>query len=478
MLPAFARANGLPWSNREGWLSGSFDRIVASRRKKGTSVAQAGHPAAELGVADAAVPEGDGHPSLDDTSDLSLDLADISTQTGRDALGDEARYIDLAVCCPVPPSVGNCRQEVDGVIFYGFREELGRPERYDPSLEDRFQEILEDFRPDIVHIFGTEYPHTLAMTRAFGDPEHTLTGIQGLCCSIAESYMADLPYHVQRRATFRDRVRRDSLRQQQAKFEKRAAAEAEAIRLTGHVTGRTTFDREGTGRINPEAKYHAMNETLRRSFYTGQWDMEKVEPYSLFLSQGDYPLKGFHYALQAMPAILNEFPRARLYVAGISIIGNVGGMYEDSHRVPEFLRITSYGKYLRKLIRDLGLEGHVFMTGPLNAEEMKQRFLASEVFLCPSIMENSPNSLCEAMLLGMPVVAARVGGIPDLVTDREDGLLFSGGHPEELADAVIRILSDRQMAYSLGRHARRAASVRHNPDTNFKRLLEIYRSML
>ena len=82
------------------------------------------------------------------------------------------------------------------------------------------------------------------------------------------------------------------------------------------------------------------------------------------------------------------------------------------------------------------------------------------------------------MLLGMPVVAARVGGIPDLITDRENGLLFPGGDPKRLAACVNRVLGDRQLAFSLGHRARRTARVRHNPDTNFKRLVEIYRSMM
>lgn len=68
-----------------------------------------------------------------------------------------------------------------------------------------------------------------------------------------------------------------------------------------------------------------MNETLRPEFYEGRWDLNGVEPHSIFISQGDYPLKGFHFVLQAMPKILKEYPDAKLYVAGKSIIGNVGG---------------------------------------------------------------------------------------------------------------------------------------------------------
>ena len=185
MLPAFAQKMGLPYSNREGWLSGSFARLIQEP-------------------------------------------------------GNGENLVDLAVACPVPAEVGNCsfsypvsdfgEPDAAGTVhFYGFLENLNAPEVYDRSLETRFREILADYQPDMVHIFGTEFPHALAMVRSFRDPERTLVGIQGLCCSIAAAYMADLPYKVQKRVTFRDWYRRDSLEQQQHKFQIRARNEAHAL---------------------------------------------------------------------------------------------------------------------------------------------------------------------------------------------------------------------------------------------------------
>lgn len=426
MLPFFAKAMGLQGSSGGGWLAGSFERV----RKE---------------------------PDL------------------RNA--DRNRLIDLGVCFPVPHKLGNCRVELENVIFYGLQENTSAPERYDAALEKRFREILEDFRPDIVHIFGTEFPHTLAMCRAFQNPARTLIGIQGLCGRIADVYMAELPYAVQKGQSFRDWYRNDTLVMQQKKFQKRAVNEREALQLAAHVTGRTTFDREATAEIC-SAMYHPMNETLRAGFYEGQWELEKAIPHSIFVSQGDYPLKGLHFILQAMPGILENYPDAHLYVAGTSIIGNYGDATAVHSRYPLALRISAYGSYLRKLIRDEGLEDHVTMLGRLTEEGMKQQYLKSHVFVCPSILENSPNAVCEAMILGMPVVAARVGGIPDFIEDGRNGLLFPGGHVEELTRCVKRIFEEPDQIRRMGLEARRQAQVTHNADTNFARLLEIYRSIV
>ncbi len=445
MLPALARMLELPYSNREGWITGSFERLIRQPRGGGSA-----ERLVELGVC-CPMPKGqtEAHLAMDIETGHEIGSLDAPDREGR------------------------------GVVdFFGFYEDLDHPETYHEELEFRFIDIIAKFQPDIVHIFGTEFPHTLAMIRAFGHPERTLIGIQGLCCSIANAYMADLPYKVQKRVTFRDWYRKDSLEMQQKKFMMRAKLEEEALRYTPHITGRTTFDRNVTKAMNKEAIYHAMNETMRPEFYDGQWHLENVEPYSIFLSQGDYPLKGFHYVLQAMPAIIEKFPNAHLYVAGNSIIGRVGGPVSGRKKYPEPLWITSYGKYLEQLIRKGRLKGHVTMLGRLDAKGMKERFLKSHVFVCPSIMENSPNSVCEAMLLGMPVVGAKVGGIGDLIDDGREGILFPGGNAKELTEGILAVFYDNELADNLGENARATARIRHNPDTNYMRLLEIYKSMV
>ncbi len=416
MLPAIAESLGLPYSNREGWLTGIYERM------------------------------------------------------GKDG----RRQMELGICFPVERLEGklkelNGRWMLGNTVCYAFQEALNSPEKYDASMERIFLEILKDFNPDVVHIFGTEYPHTLAMTRAFGRPEKTLIGIQGLCFACAEAYMADLPEYVQKRRTFRDRIKRDGIRQQQEKFRLRGEHEKEALKNAGNITGRTGFDREETKKINGNAKYYHMNETMRFNFYDGKWKQEECVPHSIFLSQGDYPLKGFHYVLLAMPGILSKYPDAVVYVAGNSIIAD--------RSMKDRIKISSYGKYLRKLIREYGLEDKVKILGKLSAEEMKQQFLKSSVFVCPSSLENSPNSMGEAMLLGVPTVAARTGGIPGMLEDDTEGLLYDAGDVDKLGDAVLRVWMNPEETQKRAEAARRRAYKTHNGDANYERLLEIYREI-
>lgn len=421
MLPVAAGKLGILCSNREGWLSGIFEQLTGKDKDKKI----------ELGICFPA----------------------------------ESREIYEAVNKPGDFSV-------KGVPCYAFLENLSCPERYDSGLEVRFQEILSDFKPDILHIFGTEFPHALAAAKVFHRPEKTLIGIQGLCYKIAEVYMAGLPKKVCGSVTLRDFIRKDSLKQQQEKFRLRGENEKEALKLAAHITGRTRFDREGTAQINKQAVYHSMNETMRPCFYEGEWKKERCEKHSIFFGQGDYPLKGFHFMLEAMPLVLKKYPDAVLYVSGNSIISD--------KTLKERLKLSAYGKYLLKLIERYQLKDRVVMLGKLTAEEMKQRFLNSNVFVCASVLENSPNTVGEAMLLGVPVVASAAGGIPDMLIDGKEGLLFAPGNVSALAQQIEKVFEDEKdgegvsLTQRISGRGRRRAGMAHDGETNYRRLMEIY----
>ncbi len=438
MLPAYAKAKGLSFSAREGWLSGSFDRINKELKTDEAITLAVAFPGA---------------------------AADTEYAEQDRGLGEV----------------------IGGVTFYTFKENLDAPEVYDEALEKQMDAILKDFQPDIVHIFGTEFPHSLAMVRTFNRPERTLVGIQGLCGVIADKYMADLPESVQNDLTFRDKLKHDSIRQQQEKYYLRAANEKKIIEGAGHITGRTAFDKRETARINPGAVYHHMNETMRSNFYEGRWSEKNRVIHSIFLSQGDYPLKGLHYVLKAMPEILEKYPDAHVYVAGNSIFGKIDrrtvtaaddeGTVITGSKYPLFMRISAYGKYLKKLISQNHLKKHVTILGKLNAEQMKEQYLKCNVFICPSAVENSPNSLAEAMLLGVPVIAADVGGIPSMLDNNREGIIYKGGDVHQLAKAVIDMWDEPVILGVYGDNGYKRAHIDHDPDRNFERLKEIYREI-
>lgn len=435
ILPVIAEQLNMEGSDKEGWISGLADAVLKKQCENGIELSMA-FPAPAGALAD----------------------------------GCEVRRRTI--------KVGNASMDC-----YAFYEDVRHAEVYDAALEDRLKKILDSVKPDVVHCFGTEYPHTLAMCRVFQRRDRLLIGLQGLCSLCADAYFADLPKKVVHSKTLRDRLRRDSLIQQKEKFMLRGRMEREAVSLAGNLTGRTRWDRENTEKWNPAACYFSMNEILRPEFYGPVWRKEDCIPHSIFLSQGDYPLKGLHYMLLAMPQILDRYPDARVYVAGNSLV-----KYKT---LKEKLKIPAYGKYLRKLIREGHLEERVIFLGRLNAEQMRDRYLKSNLFVCCSSLENSPNSLGEAMLLGVPCVSADVGGVSSIFAGGEDGVLYVGYRKQKnnisnqndgqlesiskrLADAVDEIWRDQEKMEEYCRNARKHAEKTHDKDFNYHKMMEIY----
>jgi glycosyltransferase involved in cell wall biosynthesis len=96
----------------------------------------------------------------------------------------------------------------------------------------------------------------------------------------------------------------------------------------------------------------------------------------------------------------------------------------------------------------------------------------------PSRSEGIPNIALEAMALGKPVVATRVGGIPDIITDGEEGLLVSPEDPPSLARALRRVLDDEALAGRLGGRGRDRVRKSFTPAARAAAVLSLYRELL
>lgn len=333
--------------------------------------------------------------------------------------------------------------------------------------KENISNLLRDIQPDIVHIFGTEYAHSLVFVKeCIRLNIKSIVTIQGLISVISKHYMANLPHYVQKRFTLRDLLKRDNIYIQQKKFEERGELEKETIKLAENIIGRTTWDRACTLQINPKANYYHCNETLRDSFYYDKWDINDCEKHTLFLSQGSYPIKGLHYILEAMPLILEEFPDTKLYVAGQDIT--------RSGSLVDKLKLSSYGKYIKSLISKYNLKGRIAFTGLLDEDQMRKRYLKTNVFVSPSVIENSPNSLAEAMILGVPTVTSHVGGVPDMFSHNEHGFTYQSDAPYMLAYYICELFRNKEKAVRYSNKSFEHAHETHNPSSNLKKLLEIY----
>ena len=403
------------------------------------------------------------------------------------AMASSGADINLALAFPVSEEYDGKRGsfvlgESFEVIFFAFREDTVHPENFDPMLEGRMNRILDEYHPDVVHIFGTEFPHALAMGKAAcGDDFHYHPGrekilitFQGICAAVAADYMACLPDEIVSSATFRDALKKDSIKQQQEKFQARARNELGAAGYAGYLGGRTSFDSKWAKRLGPEAKYRYAGEVMRAVFYEPLPENIERDPNVIFVSGADYPLKGFHILLRALMDI--NWPELKIRVAGQDIV--------SQNTLKEKVKISEYGKYLGELIERGNLQGKVEFLGRIPAEQMREEYLKCGMYICPSSIENSPNSIVEAALCEAPVIASRVGGIPDIIEDKKECLLYdcNARKPLDEVAASLRacieaVMADPEAAKRRAQAARQRALEEHNPAGVANQIIGIYTEM-
>ena len=341
-----------------------------------------------------------------------------------------------------------------------------------------FAALLNALHPDLVHIWGTEYAAARAMQQAAGALP-VLVGIQGVMTDCARHLNDGVPQTCLHSCAIQraiDRVVPGGLLDlSQDRFDTLAASERAVLQNARFVTGRTSFDRRAVAGLAPDALYYPCNETLRPEFYEPPiWRPRTFgQAPVLLLSQGNYPLKNLHTVLQALPTLLERWPGLVLRVAGWPPLDK-GPLLR-----PVIRWMFPYQTWCARLARQLGLEGHVEYTGPLNAAAMRQAYLEADLFVLPSYSENSPNSLGEAMLLGLPCVASRAGGIPDMMRDGAEGRIYGEpGDAAALADTAAAVLSLPDQGAALGTAARTRALATHDAAKNAADLIGIYRRIL
>ena len=358
---------------------------------------------------------------------------------------------------------------IDGIVYYLLPKKTSS--NHKKNAKYLWEKICNEFKPDIIHIHGTEYPYGLACMQSKPMLNYVVS-IQGLVSVYSRYYFAGMTnWDIIKHITFRDIVRFDSLFNACHNYEKRGEFEKEYLLNIKHVIGRTSWDFAHTKAINPNLSYHFCNESLRDSFYiSNKWDIKNKTNLTIFLSQSQIPLKGIHQVLKAVALLKKDFQNIKVRIAGQNII--------KRENFVDKITFSGYSSYIRSLINRLSINENVQFLGILTEEMMIAEYKKAHIFICPSSIENSPNSLGEAQIIGVPCIATYVGGIPDMIEHGNTGLLYRFEEIEMLVEDIRKIFYDDKLALHLSLNGIKVAEERHNYKTNLNNTIEIYKNIL
>lgn len=402
--------------------------------------------------------------------DVAISVGTNATVSGGwlDLLSQSLRRTDgVSLCVSFPFSSTDITygSKINEVINYPFKIN-------DANLEQFFEGILEECQPDVINIFGTERKHALCMINACkkkGMLSRTVVTIQGIISLCSKHYCAGLPLKVILSFSVRDLLKWDNILLQQKRFAALGKREYRVLREVNHIMGRTNYDKAFSTQINPGAYYYSCDEILRDSFYKNRWSFNQCEKHTIFVSASNYPLKGFHVAVEALRIIKKFYPDVKLYTTGISPVNN---------SLKERAIKPYYQTYIGKIIKEYGLADNIVFLGNLDEEKMCAAYLRCNVFASCSSVENSSNAICEAMLLGVPSVVSDVGGTVTLLKHESEGYIYQFGEEHMLAHYIMQLFEDESKCNRFSIAAREAALIRHDIQRNTDKLIQIYSTIL
>jgi glycosyltransferase involved in cell wall biosynthesis len=167
--------------------------------------------------------------------------------------------------------------------------------------------------------------------------------------------------------------------------------------------------------------------------------------------------KGYKYLIDAMPNVLSEYSNAKLLLVGDVV----------TNEVP-----------LQQYVRKRGIENSVLFLGNVSAERLFSLYHEAEVYVQPSLYEPFGITILEAMSMRKPVVATRVGGIPEIITNGAEGLLVEPRNSLQLGKAIINVFSDSSCRRRFGSNARKRVEREFTWEVIAKKTLEFYTNLL
>lgn len=367
----------------------------------------------------------------------------------REILSSPNEKIELAIAFPWNQDI---KEEKNQITYYGIKK-IEKAFIFYKKKEQKqielIQGIVQDFQPDVIHVFGSESVYGLVASLT---TIPTVIHIQGILSAYFETW---LPHNLSWAKLFFRTPRMILGYEGQKKFIKR---EKYIFKTCKYFMGRTVWDKGLTSILSPDAKYFYCSEMLRPEIYYSPktWQPTHNKQIKLISIISGPVYKGSDVILRTAKH-LKEF-------SNLDFSWNVYGV-KDVHFAERLTGINAN-------------DVNVFPSGIINAQQLVDHICESDIFIHPSYIENSPNTVCEAQVLGIPIIVTHVGGTETLVENNRTGILVPANDTFMMASQILRLSNDSELCMRLGQRGREVALSRHNPQTIITDLMKTYKTII
>lgn len=330
---------------------------------------------------------------------------------------------------------------------------LSDRKKYDNKKLDITEHVIYEFNPDIIQVFGTENCFGLIAERVNIPVVIHLQGIINPCNNAFLPPGMSWVEYCKIGVSLKHRFLR--------MFDKRTweyygNREIEIFNANKFFIGRTAWDRVLMNTFNPNARYFECWEILRDSFYEERPVRKIASKLILTSTISNASYKGYDVILKTAD-VLRKYHKVDFEW---HIFGGINSAFFEN-----FTSISAK-------------DNSVVLRGIATQDVIKEQILNSTAFVHLSYIDNSSNSVSEAMILGCPVIVSDVGGLRTLVENGNTGLVVPANDPYSTAFCIMQLYNDKEKAKEMGDEAMRCAGTRHNPHVISKKVIEIYKEIL
>lgn len=357
------------------------------------------------------------------------------------------------------------RESIDDVTYYvmpvpqkSFKAKVNYFTNYKVQTEVAdylliFKKVVDDFKPDVIQVFGSE--SCLGFVQMVTDVPCILH-IQGILNPYWNAFFPPGLSRINYIAKNLSPLRMLKAYKELKTWENSCKREHELLKLIKHYTGRTDWDKIITDVFNSHARYHYCSEILRDAFYQAP---QRVLPPKMTI-------------VSVMSGVMYK---------GLDLILKTAYVMKCLRHV-DFEWIV-YGSISNVSFfeRQTGIEGvnvNVDFRGVVTEKEICQALCNATAFAQTSYIDNSPNAVCEAQIVGCPVVSTNVGGIASLIDNGKTGILVPANDPYQMAWHLIELYMNKKLNKEISSYSKEIAATRHDKKRIAKDLVGIYEKVI
>lgn len=330
------------------------------------------------------------------------------------------------------------------------------------EYQNRFLTIIEDFEPDVIQVFGTEGPFGLIQNLT-NIP--VIVHIQGLINPYFNAYYpigySKFDFIFNWNFLLKNLIGLSPLFGFY-RFKHQALREKTILKSIKYVCGRTEWDRSVVRIFNPDIKYFHIDEVLRPVFYERATEQKKKETVKIQILSTLSPTiyKGLDVVLKTAKQLT--------HLSNIEFDWKIIGLKNSSEMLKFFEKKENASHELL----------NIKLLGKMSPEQIINEMYNSDIFVHPSYIDNSPNSICEAQILGLPVIASNVGGVSTIIRHEQTGFLVPSNGVFEIVRYIVELSNDEEFRNRIGQEAKKVAISRHNRDKIINDLLAVYSKLI